>query len=185
MTAPAQPVGVVLAGGASSRMGTDKAFVEVGGRPMVRIVADALEAGGCAPIRCQGGTAPALAALGLEVWPDPEGRRGPVRAIRDALASADAPAGTVIAACDLPGLEGRLVRALLAARDASGRVAVAVADGRRHLVAAWPAGCAGDVARLVDDGVTSYTDLLERLGAVEVAADGAALRNVNRPADLP
>ena len=37
-------VGVVFAGGFSSRMGTDKALVEVSGRPMIEWVADALSA---------------------------------------------------------------------------------------------------------------------------------------------
>ncbi|MGA1077227.1 MAG: molybdenum cofactor guanylyltransferase, partial [Ilumatobacteraceae bacterium] len=50
-----EPVGVVLAGGASRRMGTDKAFVAVDGRSMVLRVADALVSGGCGPLVCQGG----------------------------------------------------------------------------------------------------------------------------------
>ena len=39
-----RPIGVMLAGGASSRMGTDKATVEVAGRPMSAWVLDALSA---------------------------------------------------------------------------------------------------------------------------------------------
>ena len=42
--------GAVLCGGASRRMGTDKAFVEVGGVAMAERVAAALEAAGCAPV---------------------------------------------------------------------------------------------------------------------------------------
>ena len=47
--------GAVLCGGASRRMGTDKAFVEVGGQPMAERVAAALEEAGCAPVVFVGG----------------------------------------------------------------------------------------------------------------------------------
>lgn len=180
------PTGVILAGGASSRMGTDKAFVEIDGRPMVLRVADALRAGGCEPVWCQGGDPVRLAALGLDARPDDAGsaRPGPVRAIASALAAATAPT-VVVAACDLPALTGDLVRALVGTSIDEGRVAVAVADGRRHLVAAWPVASRTHLQDAIDRGVASYGGVLAELVAVEIAADPDAVRNVNRPRDLP
>lgn len=181
------PAGVVLAGGASSRMGTDKALVAVGGRPMAALVADALRAGGCAPVWCQGGDPVRLAALGLDVRPDPSQGIGPVRAIAAALARSfdTLPARTVVvAACDLPYLTGEVVQALVSTSVRRDAVAVAVAGGRRHLVAAWPVAVRARLADAVERGLHAYGDVLTELGAVEVPVDPAAVHNVNRPDDL-
>lgn len=176
--------GVVLAGGASSRMGVDKALVDVAGRPMVLRVVDALRAGGCDPVACQGGDAERLGALGLVVRADPAPRPGPVAAIAAALVG-EAPGRTVVvAACDLPDLTGDVIRVLLRASVEHDAVAVAVAGGRRHLVAAWPAGVRDAVAHSVARGARAYGDLLAEVGAIDVVVDPAAVRNVNRQADL-
>lgn len=181
------PAGAVLTGGASRRMGTDKALLEIDGRPMASVVADALRSAGCDPIWFQGGDRDRLASLGLEVRPDaaPDGRRvGPVRAVATALATASSRT-LVVAACDLPCLTGEVVRALVAASEDRDAVAVAVAEGRRHLVSAWPVSVRPRLGAVIERGVASYGDVLADLGAVEVPVDPAVVRNVNRPADLP
>ena len=181
------PTGVVLTGGASSRMGSDKALVEVDGRPMAVLVADALRQGGCTPVWCQGGDPVGLGRFGLEVHPDDDAipaPSGPTRAIATALAASTNPM-TVIAACDLPGLTGELVRALVRTSTDQGRVAVASSGGRRHMVAAWPIAVRARLGDAIARGVSSYGDLLTELGAVEVAADPDAVHNVNRPEDVP
>src|SRR5690606_32897540 len=66
---PVPVAGAVLTGGASRRMGTDKALLEVDGRPLARRLAEVLAAAGCDPVWCQGGDEPALRALGLDVVP--------------------------------------------------------------------------------------------------------------------
>ena len=42
-----RPLGAILAGGAGSRMGGDKAMAELGGRPLIAHIAAALDAAGC------------------------------------------------------------------------------------------------------------------------------------------
>ena len=173
-------------------MGTDKAFVEIDGRPMVLLVADALRAGGCDPVSCQGGEREPLEQLGLVVRADavvggpdgPSSRPGPVRAIADALAAASAPT-VVIAACDLPGLTGEVVAVLVRTSRSHGAPAVATANGRRHLLAAWPAAAHTAVVDAIARGIRSYGDVLADLGAIEVAVDPQVVRNVNRPEELP
>jgi molybdopterin-guanine dinucleotide biosynthesis protein A/rhodanese-related sulfurtransferase len=181
------PTGVVLAGGASSRMRRDKALVEVDGRPMVLLVVDALRDAGCAPVWCQGGDPVGLGELGLDVHQDdddgPAGSSGPVRAIATALRTVTAPM-VVIAACDLPDLTGEVVRSLVTACSAAGTVAVAAAGGRRHLVAAWPIAAGPRVHDAITRGVVSYGDLLTELDAIEIAVMPELVRNVNRPDDV-
>jgi len=184
VTAPSSPAGVILAGGASSRMGADKAFVEVGGRAMIVRVADALRAAGCEPVSCQGGDARLTASFGLEVVPDATVGGGPVAAILAALRSHGGP--VVIAACDLVDLDPATIRAVIAAAASNqgALVTVATADDRPHLLSYWRPTALAPLAELVAEGVTAYRIALGRLAAAEVAVDRAAVRNVNRPEDL-
>lgn len=178
--------GVVLTGGASRRMGADKALVEVDGTPMARRVAGALAAGGCAPVWCQGGDAARLTAAGLTVRPDSHPGDGPLPAIYDALryhAGAPDASGVVVAACDLPDLDGASVGALVAARSARAPVALAV-DGHAQLVSWWPAAVAGRLGELIDGGMRAYRDALAALDADTVPAGRAAVHNINTPQEL-
>ena len=171
--------GVVLTGGASRRMGTDKALLEVRGRALALTVADALSGAGCRPVWCQGGDESALRALGLDVVPDELPGEGPLVATLAALRRSDGE--IVVAACDLPELDVAAVEAVLAPSLADRDVAVAVAGGRRHLLARWSATAAASVGELVDGGVRSYMAALDRLRVVQVIVDPAAVRNLNEP----
>lgn len=178
------PIGVILAGGASRRMGTDKAFIRVGGRSMVVRVAEAMSQAGCSPVVCQGGNPDLTTSFGLEVLLDSTPDSGPVPAILTALEYHDGP--IVIAACDLVDLDAASVQAVVAAgfADPSLLVSVATADGRMHLLSYWSRAALVPLADLVADGVSSYRVVLERLAATEVPVDPTAVRNINRPEDL-
>ncbi len=91
--------GFVTAGGRSSRMGTDKAWLELGGQSMIERVIAAL-----APVTSSVAIIandPAYARLGLPAFADTNRGIGPLEAIRTALANASTPR-VVLAACDLP-----------------------------------------------------------------------------------
>lgn len=176
--------GVVLTGGRSSRMGTDKALVEIGGVAMAARVAAALRVGGCDPVWCQGGDVPALRAIGLDARPDPEPHAGPLAAIEAALLAA-APDDVVVAACDLPDLDGATVAALAAAGAAPGVLVAAADDGAgTHLAAWWSQAAAAPLRSLRAGGTFSYREALASLGAVHVPVAAHTVRNVNRPTDL-
>jgi molybdopterin-guanine dinucleotide biosynthesis protein A len=184
MTRSRPAIGVILAGGASRRMGVDKAFVEVDGRAMVLRVADALRLAGCNPVVCQGGSHLLTSSFGLEVMPDLTPNSGPVLAIHAALRRHRSP--ILVAACDLVDLDPAAVVAVIdAARaDPERRVVTATANGHPHLLSYWSLEALASLSQLVAEGVTAYRVALERLGAFEVVVDPQSVRNVNRPEDL-
>lgn len=183
--------GVVLAGGKSRRLGTDKAFVEVEGVPMIRRVLEALRAC-CADVvivardtaRYQGLDARLMA----DAWPI----QAPLVGVCSGLRAIRTP-WVFVAACDLPFLSPDAVR-LLARLAAGSDAAVPHTDGRWHPLHAVYAAAAGPVleARL-EQGTWSMMDALKALRVRPVteeeleAADPTlrTLHNVNAPQDLP
>ena len=105
----------ILSGGKSSRMGSDKAFLELGGKPliaraveMVREVADQVRIVGD-PQKFA-----AFAPTVSDIFVD----RGPLGGIHAALASGIAELNLILAV-DLPFLNSRLLKYLLAEAEAS------------------------------------------------------------------
>lgn len=176
-------IGVILTGGASRRMGTDKAFVVAAGRPMVIRVADALWEAGCAEVVCQGGDVARLGQLGLAAVPDRSPGGGPAAAIGEVLSRVTAP--LVLAACDLADLDAVTVRGVVDAGTGADRVAVAVTTGRPHLLSFWPESVRTAVDAALAAGVVAYHDLLDAVDALHVSVAAAAVRNVNTPDDVP
>ncbi len=173
--------GAVLCGGSSRRMGTDKAFVEVGGVAMAERVARALAAAGCDPVVFVGGDTTLLARLGRHSVPDLHPGEGPAGGVLTALAAVDD--DVVIAACDLPLLDAATVASLVAAgRDVE--VAVASTDRPQPALAWWSAASRPVVERLWAGGCRSLHELVDGLRSVEIAVDEVAVRNVNTPAEL-
>ena len=140
---------------------------------MARRVADALVAGGCAEVWCQGGDRDRLAALGLASGDDPEPHAGPLAAIAAALAAA-APADVVVCACDLPALDGAVVAGLVeAGRSSTGAPAAVAADAHGvHLAGWWSAAAAAPLAELRLAGVVSYREV-GRSGSAACRGAGA------------
>ena len=120
--------GAVLCGGASTRMGRDKATLEVGGVPLARRVANAL--GEClARVRLVGKPSE-LPALGLETIEDRHPERAALVGVAAALAACEASA-VLVAACDLVHLDPRVVLALLALAPVDGKADVIAPLGPR------------------------------------------------------
>lgn len=183
--------GAVLTGGASRRMGRDKATLAVHGRPMAARVASALVGAGCAPVIAVGGEAAALRVTGLDVVPDDRRGVGPIGGVLGALTHFAGNRGVThvaVVACDLPLLIAPALAPLVAAAGGTPTVdvVVATADGRLEpAVAIWAVAARDRVVALVDGGTWALHDVIGELRSVRVPVDAAPLLNVNRPGDVP
>jgi molybdopterin-guanine dinucleotide biosynthesis protein A len=180
--------GAVLVGGASSRMGADKAALELGGVALATRCADTLAAL-VEDVVLVGG-APPDAAPGRRV-PDPPGPRCALRGLVGALAACDAPRVLVLAT-DLPFVTRDLLLALIAWPEAD-VVAPRGARGPEPLCALYHRAPALALARhaleaerlalhaLLDALDTRY---LEGADLAAVDPERRALTNLNSPDDL-
>lgn len=178
--------GYVLCGGASRRMGRDKALVEVDGVPMARRVADALASAGADRVVAVGGDAGALGRLGLHAVPDGWPGEGPLGGILTALADPGGAAGVaVVLACDLTDPDPAAIVATVQGR-AGCDAAVHDRHGRHQwLHAAWARRTAGILADVFAAGERSVAgaSLSLRIAPLEQVA-AAAVHDADRPEDL-
>ena len=194
-------LGAVLAGGASSRMGIDKAFIEIDGAPMAARAAAALEAAGAAPVVVVGGDGARLRALGLDTVPDRYPGEGPLGGVITALAALDTHGDGLDAVatlpCDVISPDPAAVRRVLDGLAAAGRaasagrpaadLAVPVGGGAAQWAhAVWRRGCLGPLSEAFERGVRSLRDAARQLRALEVEVPGEGwFRDADRPEDLP
>lgn len=189
-------VGAVLTGGASRRMGRDKALIEVDGRPMAVTVARTLLTAGASEVVAVGGDAEGLSAAGLDVVPDRYPGEGPLGGIITALghfAALDLP--VMVLACDLPTPSASNVAATASAVPAAPNgapvVVVPLEAGRRQWMhACWLPQSSVLLTASFSTGERAPWRAAEAssvLGLRIVEVDGlssAGFRDVDQPTDL-
>jgi molybdopterin-guanine dinucleotide biosynthesis protein A len=174
------PIGAVLAGGRSRRMGGSKATADLGGRPLVAWPLEALRAV-LDDVVVVAKRATALPPLDVPVWVEPDEPRHPRAGIVHALERAD---GRAVLACavDLPLVTPLLVRTIA---HAEGTVAVVPRAGGRlqPLLARYePAALAALRSAPADEPLTATVEALAP--SVLEIADAEAFTNANTPEEL-
>ncbi len=156
-------VGVVLAGGRSTRMGSDKAGFELSGRPMAQWVADAM---GIFDRVVMVGRSRGMA--GLDAIPDlRSGPRGPLSGLHTALEVFRSP--LVMVAVDQPLVRSETLRRLAEFAEAD-TTAVCI-DGRPQVTcAAYSSRCLDEVTRRLEAG-GSLQQLLDRAPWTRIARE--------------
>lgn len=182
--------GFILVGGKSSRMGSDKAQLRLGGQNFVEKIADAL-AFITERIRLVG-----VKAEGAQgkwaVVPDVYGQWGALGGLHAALAACGSEWAAIVA-CDLPFVTGELFVRLASLRENFEAVVPVQVDNRlQPLCALYHAkACLQHAEELITAGERRPRVLLERVRSRRVAEDdlgdlaGAELffTNVNTPLD--
>lgn len=177
---------VVLAGGASRRMGRDKATMPhpTGGVTMVERTVVVLSQR-CAPIFIVAAPGQPLPPMDAEILRDEIRGVGPLAATARGLRAAGT-AGldrAFVSAVDMPNLSIALVDELAAH---TGVDVVLPWDGRDHYLAGvYRTALAGRIADLVNAGERSMRALIGAVVAERVVmAQTAALTNLNEPSEL-
>ena len=188
--------GVILAGGASSRMGAEKAFSALSGRPMIAHVIERLAPQVDQLVISANGAPARFAAFGLPVLADPiedpdAERQGPLAGLVAALRYAKAQnfAAVVTAPADAPFLPASLVSRLSAARGSGHVVCLArSAGGLEPLFGLWRTAALAGTESGFAQGERAIHRLAASLGYDEAAfsgeADAIGFSNINSPSDL-
>jgi molybdopterin-guanine dinucleotide biosynthesis protein A len=166
-------IAVVLAGGRSRRMGSPKAVVPLGGKPLIAWpLAAAAEAGLEAVVVAKPGSP--LPPLNVPVWEEPEEPAHPLTGLVAALERAGGP--IVALACDMPFVTPELIARLAAARG------IAAPRGE-----AFPARYELSALPVLRAGLrreAAVRAVLAELAVAEIAADERELTGINDPEAL-
>ena len=197
----AESVGIVLAGGRSSRMGTPKAALEWHGSTLLRrvvgIVGRAVD-GPVIVVRAPDQELPSLPA-DVEIAEDAREGRGPLQGLQSGLAAARAHAPVAYASStDVPLLHPRFVHRVVAAVDDGTDVALPQIHGfPQPLAAAYRTELVEVVARLIAEDRMRPAFLFDACRTTRLDADALLLDpalaaldpeldsvlNLNEPAD--
>lgn len=193
MTAPQRPAdgpalaGIVLAGGASRRMGRDKANLVVRGQTLVERVVCTV-ATRCAPIFVLAAPGQALPELSAQILRDEVRGVGPLLATARGLRAAG-DAGlewAFVCAVDMPHLSARFIDELAEFAASAQADVVLPWDGRDHYLAGlYRTALAVRADELVAAGERSMRALVDAGDAQRIVMEQRReLTNVNTPQDL-
>lgn len=182
--------GAVLAGGKSTRMGTDKAFVRLRRQTLIEACLSVLSR--CFTRNIIIANQPdAFVKLGPPVFPDELVGCGPMGGIHSALRHASTEAVFVVA-CDMPFLDAGLIRAMAMAGEGFDGVVARLEERFEPLHALYQKRALPVIELQIAAGEYSLQKLVPRLnmkviGETELAQFGKwqrCFRNVNTPEEL-
>ena len=166
-------LGAIIAGGKSTRFGSDKAYARHNGQRLIDLVGSALAA------QCDALTVCGREEHGFECLPDrPEPDVGPLGGLNAALhfAKSNGFDAVLSAGCDIPNLPDDLAVSLAGQGPAIVR--------NQPVVGLWPVSLWDDLDEFLKEGGRALYGFAERVAAREVEL-ATPLMNVNRPEDLP
>lgn len=181
---------VILAGGESSRMGRDKAWVQSDGRPLIQLAVEKVRGLGVREVFISGRAGTDYAALKCPVLLDREPGFGPLGGIERGLQACTAPLLLVLAV-DLPQMTAAFLEKLRRRCDRLTGVVPRQGEKVEPLAAIYPKRChvfAFAAIAKAQPAVCDFVSACRRERAVRMLpvsrADAGCFANWNRPADL-
>jgi molybdopterin-guanine dinucleotide biosynthesis protein A len=182
--------GVLLAGGKSRRMGTDKAHLEVDGVPLLERVAQVFRRTFSSNMVVANDTS-AYTGLGFPVYTDVYRDRGSLVGIYTGLLKAETP-HVFCASCDMPFLNERLIRHLVDLREGFDLVLPFSDHGREPLHAVYAKACLGPMEKLIAEDKMAIMGVFSQVRMHKVTPEEVAefdpkflsFMNCNTPEDL-
>src|SRR6266542_4169529 len=181
---------VILAGGNSRRMGTDKALIVLQGRPLIGTIVDRVRLL-TDEIWISANDQFKYRFLGLPVIEDVYPGQGPLAGLHSGMRHTGRPL-VLLLACDLPRVGEPLLRNLVANLGDSDAVIPRTADGRFHpLCGLYRKTCLPAIEKNLLSGVNKMTGIFDEgslqvrlLGPEEGMFQTGDLCNLNSPEDL-
>jgi molybdopterin-guanine dinucleotide biosynthesis protein A len=181
---------VILAGGQSSRMGSNKALLDIGGKPLISILIDRI-----LPVTnrifISSNDFSSYRFLDFPVIPDHFAGHGPLAGFHSAM-TRNICSLYIMLACDLPNLKTPLLQSLVSLANGFDAAIPRTLDGLAHpLCAAYRRTCLPCVEQALQRGANKViepfleTPLAVRwIGPDEGKFNDADLANINTPEDL-
>jgi molybdopterin-guanine dinucleotide biosynthesis protein A len=181
---------VIMAGGKSSRMGTDKSFVPLLGKPMIEHVLDSVAGIGREEILITN-KPDDYGYLNLPMYGDIYHDKGPLGGFHSALYHANAEYILVVA-CDMPWLNRALLEYMVSIRETADIIVPRWEKYPEPLHAIYSKRCLEPITANLEADILKLTaffgkvriNFLERKTIAQFDPDGQSFNNVNTPEDL-
>lgn len=180
----------VMAGGKSSRMGENKSFVQIGGKPMVEHVLERLTGLGDETILIANQPEP-YAYLGLPTYADIYTEHGPLAGIYTAVFHANHP-HVLIVATDMPHLNRSLLQYMISLRNEADLIVPRWQKFPEPLHAIYSKTCLPAIKEKLEARQLKITAFfgrvnvrfIERAEIERFDSDGRSFANINTPDEL-
>jgi len=177
---------IVLAGGKSRRMGTDKSMLNQGGKPMIQHIIEQLRPH-FNELIVSANDIERYSFLGVPVVPDLVPDQGPLRGIASALEKSNNELNFVVA-CDIPQINIRMARRLLSlAADCDGAMPMTGDSHYEPLFAVYHKSLAPSAVELLDEGERRIAALYSRFNFKYLrtsSVQAASIKNLNSIKDF-
>lgn len=182
----------IIAGGKSSRMGTDKAFVTLADKPMIEHVIERTADIGQSGTILITNNKSAYAHLNLPMYTDIQQEKGSLGGIYTAISHSKTPY-TLVVACDMPFLNPDLLKFMVAQISEDVDIVVPRVEGYpQGLHAIYSKTCLDPIENQLDEDrlkiIRFYDQVrvryLDEADYAPFAGDGHAFTNLNTPEEL-